>query len=131
VFHCSTAWKWNVERVAMGLGGYPKVTLAKARDDSAALRSKMKACDDVLAEKRAAQAKAKAAQELTFEVVAKLAHAARKGLADKTNALWFARLEHHAFPKFGNVAVERVDGPMVIGALEPIWHDKPETARRL
>ncbi len=119
------------KRVAMGLGGYPKVTLAKAREDAAALRSKMKAGDDVLAEKRAAQAKAKAAQELTFEVVAKLAHAARKGLADKTNALWFARLEQHAFPAFGKVAVDKVDGPLVIGALEPIWHDKPETARRL
>lgn len=121
----------NGKRVENGLGGYPAVSVAKAREGAASLRLKIKAGDDVLAEKRAAQAKAKAAQELTFEVVAKLAHAARKGLADKTNALWFARLEQHAFPAFGKVAVDKVDGPLVIGALEPIWHNKPETARRL
>jgi hypothetical protein len=38
------------KRVATGLGGYPNVTLAKALEDAAALRSKMKAGDDVLAE---------------------------------------------------------------------------------
>ena len=81
------------KRVETGLGGYPGVSVAKAHQLAGALRIKMKAGDDVLAEKREAVAKAKAARELTFEVVAKLAHGARKGLADKTNALWLARLE--------------------------------------
>lgn len=119
------------KRVQMGLGGYPKVSVAKAREDAAGLRSKMKAGTDVLAEKRVTAAKNKAARELTFEVVAKLAHGAREGLADKTNALWLARLEQHAFPAFGKTSVEKVDAPMIIAALEPIWHGKPETARRV
>ena len=119
------------KRVETGLGGYPKVSVAKAREDAAALRSKMKAGTDVLAEKREALAKAKAARETTFEVVATLAHGARKGLADKTNALWLARLEQHAFPAFGKTPVDKVDAPIIIAALEPIWHDKPETARRV
>ena len=114
-----------------GLGGYPKVSVAKAREDAGALRIKMKAGTDVLAEKREALAKVKAARETTFEVVAKLAHGARKGLADKTNALWLARLEQHAFPAFGKTPVDKVDAPMIIAALEPIWHEKPETARRV
>ena len=119
------------KRVETGLGGYPKVSVAKVREDAVALRSKMKAGTDVLAEKREALAKAKAASEMTFEVVAKLAHGARKGLAEKTNALWFARLERHAFTAFGKVPVAKVDGPIIIEALEPIWHAKPETARRV
>lgn len=119
------------KRVDLGLGRYPGVSLLDARAAATALRSKAKAGDDVLAEKRAAAAKAKEARELTFEVVARLAHEARKGLAVKTNALWLARLEQYAFPAFGKTPVEKVDGQMAIAALEPVWHDKPETARRL
>lgn len=119
------------KRVAMGLGGYPAVTLSKARDAAAALRTKIKAGDDVLADKRQAVTVAKETRERTFEVVAKLVHAERKGLAHKTNALWLARLEQYAFPAFGETPVDRVDGKMVIAVLEPIWHEKPETARRL
>ena len=80
------------KRVAMGLGGYPAVTLSKARDAAAAVRTKIKAGDDVLADKRQAVTVAKETRERTFEVVAKLVHAERKGLAHKTNALWLARL---------------------------------------
>ena len=119
------------KRVAMGLGGYPAVTLSKARDAAAALRTKIKAGDDVLADKRQAVTVAKETRERTFEVVAKLVHAERKGRAHKTNALWLARLEQYAFPAFGETPVDRVDGKMVIAVLEPIWHEKPETARRL
>ena len=119
------------KRVDLGLGRYPGVSLLDARAAATALRGKAKAGDDVLAEKRAAAAKAKEARELTFEVVARLAHEARKGLAAKTNALWLARLEQYAFPAFGKTPVEKVDGQMAIAALEPVWHDKPETARRL
>ena len=112
-----------------------KLTLAEVRLKARLVRGEAKSGVDVIGEKRAAKVTAKAKAndqgERTFEAVAKLAHAARMGLADKTNALWLARLQQYAFPAFGASPVDKVDGPAIIAALEPIWHDKPETARRL
>ena len=111
--------------------GYPKVPLSEARTSAKVLRDRIKAGVDVLAEKREAVARGKEARERTFEKAAKLAHAQRANLGEKTNSLWLARLEHFAFPAFGSVAIDKVDGPMVIRALKPIWSASPETARRV
>lgn len=119
------------KRVGMGLGAYPDVPLAEARRKATALRDKAKAGEDILGEKRSAAATAAEASARTFEAVAMLAHAARNGITDKTNALWLARLKQYAFPLFGDVPVAKVEAPVIIAALEPIWHAKPETARRL
>jgi len=117
------------------LRGLDKLTLAEVRLKARLVRGEAKSGVDVIGEKRAAKVTAKAKAndqgERTFEAVAKLAHTARKGLAEKTNALWLARLQQYAFPAFGACPVDKVDGPAIIAALEPIWHDKPETARRL
>jgi integrase len=119
------------KRSEMGLGSYPETGLSAARAKADTLRAAVKAGVDVLGEKRAAAAKAKEAGERTFEKVARLAHAQRKPAETRTSEIWLGRLERFTFPALGDKLVDKVDGPMVIKALEPIWNEKPETARRV
>ena len=44
---------------------------------------------------------------------------------------WPASLERFAFPRFGQRPVSEVTSADVLGVLAPIWHEKPETARRV
>ena len=44
---------------------------------------------------------------------------------------WPASLERHAFPRIGDRPVSEVTNADVLEILNPIWHHKPETARRL
>jgi integrase len=44
---------------------------------------------------------------------------------------WTNTLETYVFPIFGNVPVEAVDRGLIVRALDPIWTQKPETARRV
>ena len=45
--------------------------------------------------------------------------------------LWLASLEHHAFPRIGEMPIAEVASADVIGILAPIWHEKAPTARKL
>lgn len=119
------------KRSEMGLGSFPGVSLADARVKAAKLRSDVKAGADPLADKRAARAKRLEAGARTFAKVAVLAHAQRSFRTPQLKARWIGRLERFAFPCFGDVPVDKVDGPLIIEALDPIWSTKPETARRL
>ena len=119
------------KRTEMGLGGFPAVSLAEARSKAKAMREQVKGGVDVLADKRAAKAKRAEASERTFAKVAALAHAQRNFRTPALSQRWIGRLSRFAFPHFGATPVDRVDGPMVLAALQPIWNVKPETARRV
>ena len=44
---------------------------------------------------------------------------------------WPASLERFVFSRFGQRSVSDVTSADVLGVLAPIWHEKPETARRV
>ena len=44
---------------------------------------------------------------------------------------WIATLEEFVFPRIGARAVDDVTADDVLGALSPIWHSKPTTAKRV
>lgn len=44
---------------------------------------------------------------------------------------WPASLERFVIPRFGQRSVSEVTGADILGVLAPIWHEKPETARRV
>ena len=46
-------------------------------------------------------------------------------------AQFLSTLEQYAFPKIGRLSIADVDVGMVLKVLEPIWHDKTETADRV
>jgi len=135
----SKAWvlriKIGAKRHDVGLGPYPEVLLAEARELAREYRKKVRGGVDPIAEKRGARAAMDAAKarSKTFRHCAKAyleAHSA--GWKNKKHAKqWSATLETYAYPVFGSLPVSSVDRGMVLAVLNPIWTTKTETAARL
>jgi len=127
----SKQWIVRVQKAGrrrdIGLGGYPKVKLADARKRADAIRSQVEAGLDPVAERR------RAAGVPSFRQAAAIRHAelAPTFRNAKHRAQWLSSLEAHAFPHIGELGVDAVTAPHVRDALLAIWHDRPETARRV
>lgn len=103
------------------------LTLAEAREKAAALRKLAKTgADPVLERDR------KRKRVPTFAEAAKAAHEGLKaGWSDKTAKAFETSLRDHALPKLGALKVDAIGSAEVIGALAPIWTDKPMMARKV
>lgn len=123
------------KRREMGLGGFPDVTLAGARDAARTARAKVKAGADPIEDGRAARSALRAATlaAITFEESAlRYVKAHESGWRNpKHAAQWRSTLATYAFPIVGDVLVRDVELPQVLAVLEPLWHVKTETASRL
>ena len=123
------------KRRDMGLGGYPDVTLAGARDAARIARDKIRNGIDPIEEGRAARSAlaASRASAMTFEQCA-LAYIAVKE-AEWANAKhgqqWRNTLDTYAYPVVGKLLVRDVVQTHVLRILEPLWTTKTETATRL
>ncbi len=123
------------KRRDMGLGGYPDVTLAGAREAARIARDKIRNGIDPIEEGRAARSAlaASRASAMTFEQCA-LAYIAVKE-AEWANAKhgqqWRNTLETYAYPVVGKLLARDVGQTHVLKILEPIWSTKTETATRL
>lgn len=126
----------------LGLGpaaGPGAISLADARDLAAALRLKVKAGTDPLAERQEAEARARAAEQaakvlgVTFRQAAETHIAANEGgwRNAKHRQQWENTLSSYAYPAIGDLPVSEIDTPHVLNILEPIWKTKTETASRL
>ena len=123
------------KRRQLGLGPYPEVGLADAREKARQVRQGIRDGRDPLAEKVAAKSaiQAAAARAVTFEVAAAdyiAAHQAEWKNA-KHGAQWLATLETYAFPVLGKTLVADIDKAAVLKVLKPIWETKTETATRV
>lgn len=123
------------KRRDMGLGGYPDVTLAAAREKAREARAKIEqGIDPILERERAlSQLKAEQAKSITFSAAA---HALIDAKSDewrnaKHRAQWSSSLETYAFPIIGKLQVADVTQAHVLSVLQPIWKEKTETANRL
>lgn len=119
----------------MGLGGYPDVTLAGARDAARKARERIAEGVDPIEERRARKSalRAEAARVVTFEEAAK-AYIAAHGDSwrnDKHRQQWENTLSTYAYPKIGKLAVRDIGLAHVLSILEPIWKERTETATRL
>lgn len=122
-------------RRAMGLGGYPTVTLAQARDKAREAREKVESGVDPIAERAAAKS-ALAAQrgtEMTFDECARQFIESRsvEWRNGKHLQQWTNTLATYASPTVGKVQVRDITLAHVVKILEPIWTGKTETASRL
>ncbi len=119
----------------MGLGPVSTVSLKGARqkrDDAAQLRNE--GMDPIEARKEErANAVFEAAKATTFkEAAERYIDSHKKGWRNEKHAKqWSFTLETYVYPVFGSVAVCNVDTDLVMKVLEPIWHDKTETAARV
>ena len=114
-------------RCELGLGGFPLVTLSEAREQALANRRLARAGGDPLAEKRRSRGIP------TFAAAAaRVLEQKRAGWRNPKHAMdWPASLERHAFPIIGERSVSEITTADVLAVLQPLWHAKPETARRL
>lgn len=124
------------KRRDMGLGGFPGVTLAMAREKARERREQIENGIDPIAEKRANKAKlaAVAAKQKTFDEAALLYISAKKGpeLSNaKHKAQWAKTLGTYASPVIGELPVDVIETGHITTILTPIWLKKTETATRL
>ena len=119
----------------LGLGGYPDVSLADARELAREARLKLTQGIDPVSEKKALrQARLAEMQRLlTFEQAARevirVKQAEAKNL--KHAQQWENTLITYAFPFLGKMAVSEIQLAHITSALRPIWETKTETATRV
>ena len=112
----------------IGLGSYPLVTLAEAREVALENARQVRAgIDPRSARKR--QAAIPTFEEAAETVVA--IHAKTWKAGSKTEMLWRSRLDEYAHPKIGGMPVSEVTSGDVLAVLTPIWAEKRETATKL
>ena len=134
------------QRQLMGLGSYPQVPLADAREMARKLSMEAKGGVNILARKRAQRSAliSAAAKSKTFRECAEAymeAHATDY-TNDKHRKQWSSTLEAYAYPVIGKLLVADVTMRHVLDVLlqdtthrsgesGKLWHTKPETAKRL
>ena len=123
------------KRREIGLGGYPDVPLAQARDRAREAKDKIQRGIDPVEERKAARAALAAAQRrgLIFsEAVKRYLAAKLDGFKNaKHQQQWRNTLATYATPQLGAMLVSDITVQDVLRVLEPIWSDKTETASRL
>ena len=103
------------------------LSLAEARDKSAALRRLAKAGADPVVERD----KERRAIPTFADAVTSAHEALASGWAEKTGKAFKATLEEHAVPKLGALKVDAIGAENIIAALAPIWTEKPEMAKKV
>jgi len=118
-----------------GLGGYPDVTLAEAKEAARAARALIAQGIDPIEHGRAVRSKlvADQASALTFSQAAtKYIETHEEGWRNVKHAQqWRNTIETYANPVIGQMLIRDVGLPQVLAVLEPIWRTKTETASRL
>ena len=113
------------KRHDIGLGGYPQVSLVRARTLAFQHRELAWAGEDPLALKRKANLPTfKEAAEKTFE-----ANRAR-WRSEVTAKNWQQGMKKHVLPKLGELRVDKIGQEQVLQVLTPIWTHTPEVARK-
>ncbi len=123
------------KRRDMGLGGFPDVPLAQAREKAREARTKIgQGLDPILERERALSAlRADQAKSMTFEAacIALIDAKSDEWRNAKHRAQWTASLETYAYPTIGKLQVGDIGQAQVLNVLQPIWREKTETANRL
>jgi integrase len=119
----------------LGLGGYPDVGLARARELAREARGLVAQGVDPSVQRRLKRQAAadEASRARSFRAVAEaLIETRRTGWRNpKHAAQWAATLTTHAYPQLGALPVSQIGTEAVLRVLRPIWTRTPETASRL
>lgn len=124
----SRSWVLRVQRDGrrrdIGLGAYPEVGLAAARDKARELRRAIKAGEEP---------RRPAPEVLTFRAAAEALIASKRAewRNGKHAAQWPSTLQTYVFPSLGDRDVVGITTEDVLNVLKPIWTTKTETAVRV
>ncbi len=118
--------------VEMGLGGAGRgaVSLAKAREQAAAMRAALGKGDDPLAARRSSAAARDAIPGFGAVADAYVELMRPSWRSGKHADQWAMTLGRHAAP-IRDLPIDRVDTDAVLAVLIPLWQRTPETAERL
>ena len=112
-------------RVQMGLGRYPDVTLAEARE---------KALSNRRVARNGGDPRQSATPDVpTFAEAARIVHELHAPAISNARyrQQWITQLEQHAFPILGTLPVDAITMQVCFAVIEPIWLTKPKMAREL
>ncbi|WP_146003569.1 tyrosine-type recombinase/integrase [Kineobactrum sediminis] len=122
-------------RPELGLGPYPEVTLASARDKAREIKEQIRQGIDPRATRRAARSAVirEQAKAVMFRDVAKTW--VMKKSKELKSAQQVQKLNTHLtkyiFPHIGNMLVGDIQRAHILAMLTPIWETKTETATRV
>lgn len=117
-------------RREMGLGRWPDVSIAEARERAASARRQVR--DGIDPIEARAKLKYQPQGRMTVSKAILSCFAAKQAeLKGNGNAgRWLSAVKVHVIPKIGQRAIEDLDQHMLKAILAPLWHEKPETARK-
>ncbi|WP_026296532.1 integrase arm-type DNA-binding domain-containing protein [Thioalkalivibrio sp. ALJ2] len=116
------------KRREMGLGTYPDVTLATARDEAVRFRSIAKAGGDPIAERTAGKRQTPTFTSCAAQYIRSQRHGWRNA---KHQRQWVRTLKTYARPVIGKRLVNEITTEDILQILSPIWTTKNETAKRV
>ena len=123
------------QRKDLGLGAYPSVSLAEARERAWKIHESVRQGNNPVAPRKQQRAALVAQQSLdkTFRWCADefLKTKSAEWKNPKHRQQWENTLATYAFPHLGDLNVSSIDLPHILACLEPIWNSKNETASRL
>lgn len=123
-------------RREMGLGAYPDVGLAEARNLAREAKSVIARGGDPIEERRAAQERLRATQRkgMLFRDLVESFFESKKRpeLGSQKHAHnWLSSVRQHALPSLGAKETAAIEPQDILRVLEPIWLEKTPTAKRL
>ncbi|MEA1081980.1 tyrosine-type recombinase/integrase [Marinobacter qingdaonensis] len=127
--------KIGIKRRDVGLGPYPEISLAQAREKAREVKEKIREGVDPLEEKRALKRALLAEQISTLTFVAAMDEYIKMKEKEFKNPRqaqqWKNSLNTYAVPHIGKVPVREIELSHIKLVLDPIWETKTETANRV
>jgi len=125
----------NGKKTKMGLGAFPDISLADVRVKADQCRKVKGEGGDPKTHRDTVkrQIKTDIAKAKTFKECAEACIEQQKPSwkNPKHAQQWWNTLDTYAFPVIGDLDVATIDTPLVLEVLNPIWHGKTETAKRV
>ncbi|MCO5792833.1 MAG: integrase arm-type DNA-binding domain-containing protein [Blastomonas sp.] len=117
------------KRREMGLGRWPDVSIAEARERATTARKAIRDGLDPIQQRAKSK---RVVKRLTFKEAIDGCYKAKQAdlKKDGTAGRWMSPLSSHIIPKLGSIPVEDIDQHALVDTLGPIWHNKPEVARK-
>lgn len=117
------------KRREMGLGRWPDVSIAEARERAAEARKRLRDGVDPIVER--AKEKFRPNRLTVTEAINDCFEARKAELKQDGDAgRWLSPLNKHVIPKLGRLPIEEIDQHALKRVLEPIWHTKTEAAMK-
>lgn len=122
----------NGKRTTRGLGPYERKSMGAVRERAAQIRQAARHDIDLVQQEENEQRARAASIETVRETFELLWTNKKQRLSNgKHQKQWLSTLEQYVFPHIGDTPVAEVTPREILAILQPIWHEKPETAGRV